>query len=223
MADASGAASGSAAPPLAAIRASSSGGGASLRSHSGTGPGGSPINAAERFLYERSLAGGHSPLPLEEAWAVVAGSWREDADLRRVDKHLFASVNKLVVELCSQREHHLSDELYKRWRAALDALVAAEKARCAAAGAGEDAAAAAAAAKKVFHVKTTNMRTTCNYLSRFYAYHAAQPSLAHLIQAAWLEAGFPMERVRRRARAAARAPRPRREIVREARAQRAAV
>ena len=170
---------------------SGSSGGSSLRSHSGSGPGGSKhMNAAERFLYERSLAGGHAPIPLDAAWAVIEGAWRADADLRRADKELFASVNKLVVELCSQREHHLSDELYRRWRGALDALVAAEKARRAAEGADGGKAEAAA---KAFHVKTTNMRTTCNYLSRFYSYHAAQPSLAHLIQDAWLEAGFPAE------------------------------
>ena len=158
-ASAAAAADAAAAPPLAGIRATS--GGLLHRSHSGTGPGGSPINAAERFIYERSLNGGHTSLPLDQAWAVVEASWRDDADLRRVDRALFASVNKLVVELCSQREHHLSDELYRRWRGALDALVAAEKARRAAEGADGGKAEAAA---KAFHVKTTNMRTTCNYL-----------------------------------------------------------
>ena len=62
MADGASASAPAAAPPapaLAGIRAYSGG---SLRSHSGTGPGGSPMNAAEKFMHERSLAGGRVPL-----------------------------------------------------------------------------------------------------------------------------------------------------------------
>jgi len=105
------------------------------------------MNAAERFLFERSAAGGHVAIPLEAAWGVISGAWPADSDLRRTDKEMFASVTKLVVELCSQREQHVTDELYRRWRAELNKLVEAEKARRAG---GEPSAAAEAAAGAAF-------------------------------------------------------------------------